>query len=508
MTIPASKLVQVLPGVIGTAGAAVTLNGLILTNNGAVPIGTVSQFSTAAAVAAFFGAQSTEAILAGIYFQGFDNSTAKPGNLLFAQYPAGPVAAYLRTANLSFMTLTQLQALTGILTITVDGVAKTSSAINLAAATSFSNAATLIAAAFSGPSAPVVSYDAQRAAFVFTSPTSGAASTISFASGTLAAGLFASAANGAVTSQGAIAGTPSAAMNAIVSAASNWASFMTTFEPALADKINFATWAVQQNNRYVYAAWDTDVNAVVSGNLTAFGPQVNSLNLSGTIPLTADPARAAALGLTVGQLAMPLAAFVMGAIASVDFGRTNGRTTLAYRAQSGLVTGVTDATVADILDVNGYNFYGDYATSSQAFRFLQPGSVGGPFAWVDSYIGQITLNSSLQQSLLSFLAAAGSVPYNLDGYAQLETVCLDPINAAINFGTIRQNVKLDNSQIVLVNSGAGQKIDNVLSSRGWYLQIKDPGAVVRANRGSPSMTFWYMDGGSIQQIKLASILVQ
>ncbi len=79
MSIPASEIVQVVPGVIGAGGSALDLNGLILTTDTAVPVGTVQSFATARDVERFFGATSTEATLAGIYFNGFDNSTRKPG---------------------------------------------------------------------------------------------------------------------------------------------------------------------------------------------------------------------------------------------------------------------------------------------------------------------------------------------------------------------------------------------------------------------------------------------
>jgi hypothetical protein len=85
---------------------------------------------------------------------------------------------------------------------------------------------------------------------------------------------------------------------------------------------------------------------------------------------------------------------------------------------------------------------------------------------------------------------------------------MDPITAALNFGAIRANVPLSASQIAQVNNAAGTKIDTVLSSRGWYLQILPATAQVRAARGTPPMSLWYMDGGSVQAITLASIVVQ
>lgn len=507
MSIPAKKLVEIIPGVIGVGGAALALSGMILTADASVPINTIYQFSDATSVSSFFGPTSPEAAIATVYFGGFDGSTQKPGNILFSQYPTAPVAAYARGASLAAMTLDQLKAIpAGIMSVTVDGVVKTSTSINLAAATSFSDAAARITTAFA--TGPVFTFDAQRAALVATSGTTGPASTIGYPSGAIATALSLTQVNGAVVSQGAAVSTPGAAMDAIVARALNWAGFMTVFEPVIADKLAFAAWTGAQGDRFAYACWDTDVTASQQANTTAFGPQVQALQLSGSIGLSADPAQAAALGVTMAALTRPLAAFVLGYMASIDFGQTNGRTTAAFRSQGGIAAGCANSTVADILRTNGYNFYGDYATSQQAFRFLQNGQISGRFAWLDSFANEIWMNANFQQELLAFLASAGSIPYNNVGYSAIETVLQTPINQALDFGAIRAGVSLSGSQVVAVNSSAGLKIDTVLSTRGWYLSIKDPAPSVRAARGTPSMTFYYCDGGSIQQMKLASLLVQ
>lgn len=509
MSIPAKKLVSVIPGVIAAGGSALALTGLMLSADTAVPIGTARQFSDSTSVSNFFGPASVEAALAAIYFSGFDNSSQKPGALLFAQYPTAPVAAYLRSANLASLTLAQLQAIpAGTMSITVNGTAKTSSSINLATSTSFSDAASKITAGFTGSPTVTVTYDAQRAAFVATSGTTGTGSTISFASGAMATALSLTQALGAETSQGAVAATPAGFMNSVSAVAANWAGFMTVFEPNLADKIAFATWNAQQGNRSVYSAWDTDATAGQQGNTTSFGPQLAAQTLGGTVAVSADPARAAALGVTMTDLTRPLAAFVLGYMASIDFTEINGRTTAAYRSGAGIVAGVGDANVADNLMANGYNFYGDYATSSQSYRFLQPGQVSGIFEWLDSYINQIWMNANFQQTLLSLMANLKSIPYNNFGYSAIETALSDPINQAIDFGAIRVGVSLTGTQAIAVNASAGVKIDSVLSTRGWYLKVGDPGGAARAARSTPDMEFYYTDGGSIQSMSLSSLLIQ
>lgn len=143
-TIPAGFFVGVVPGVISAGQPGITLTDLMLTTNLRVPVGTVLSFPNLAAVQAYFGATSLEATEAGVYFKGYNGCTQLPSTVMFAQYPTGNVGAYLRGGSVAALTLTQLQAIAGVLTITIDGTPHTSSSINLSAATSFSNAAQLI----------------------------------------------------------------------------------------------------------------------------------------------------------------------------------------------------------------------------------------------------------------------------------------------------------------------------------------------------------------------------
>ncbi|WP_334021433.1 DUF3383 domain-containing protein [Burkholderia orbicola] len=498
MSIPASLIAPVTPSVISAGGSALDLVGIILTTNSRVPIGTVPTFPTKDAVSAYFGSTSLEAQLAAVYFGGFDNSNVKPGSLGFSQYPTAPVSAYLRGGSLAAMTLTQLQALSGTLIVTVDGVQKTSANINLASATSFSNAAALIAAGFTG--GPTVAYDSVAAAFTLTSTTTGATSTIGFASGTLATGLKLTQATGAVTSQGAIASTPAAAMTAITKITQNWVSFMTAFDPdngvGNTQKMAFATWTSQQNNRYLYAVWDTDQSPTTTVPATSsLGYLVNQANMSGVAPNFNDVNKAA---------------FLMGAIASIDFTQTDGRSTLSFKSQSGLSADVTDATVYQNLVANGYNCYGAFATANDQFTFYTPGTIAGQYDWIDSYIDQIWLNNQLQLAIMTGFTQSKSVPYNAVGDATIEAWLMDPINRAVNFGAIRQGVQLSAAQAQEVNTAAGRKIDSILSSRGWYLQVlaSTAPAQTRAARQSPPCSLWYMDGGSVQKLNLASVMVQ
>ena len=489
MTIPASDIVVVNPGVVGSGGNPLALNGVILSKSAYLPTNAVQTFASADAVSAFFGPASTEYALAQVYFLGFDNSTIKPGTLIFAPFVDTARAAWIQSGSLAGMTLAQLQALSGSLTVTFNGTAKTAASINLSAATSFSNAASLIQAGFTTPNF-TVTWDAVKSVFIFTSSTTGAASTVVEATGTLAAGIKVTSATGMILSQGANVDTPATCMDMVKSKTQNWVDFMTIWEPVTADKTAFAVWTNAQNQRYAYIVWDTDAQAIVNGSTTNFGYLAKTAAYDGVVPV---------------YNTKELAAFVLGSVASIDFSRTNGRITAAFKSQPGFTATVTDQQIAANLLANGYSFYGDYATANDNFNFLYNGQMTGKWKWLDTFVDQVYLNSQFQLALLSLLTSVKSIPYNESGYSLIRAAMIDPITAGINFGSIRTGISMSASQKAQVNQAAGLDVSTIIEQQGYYLQILDPGAQVRGNRGTPVINFWYTDGGAVQKINVASI---
>lgn len=146
-SIPAKLFANVVPSVLAAGAADLAMNAVFVDNTGdtSIPIGTTQGFPSEIAVADWYGPASLQASLAGIYFAGYNGATTTPNQLFFTQYNTAAVAAYLRGGEL-LISLTQLQAFSGILTLAVNGETVTSANINLSSATSFSNAAALIQA--------------------------------------------------------------------------------------------------------------------------------------------------------------------------------------------------------------------------------------------------------------------------------------------------------------------------------------------------------------------------
>lgn len=513
-TIPASEIVAVNPNVLGVGGSAVEILGLMLTTSTRAPIGTVQRFPDADSVGNYFGQNSTEKAAADIYFAGFEGSSRLPAEILFAQFNTASVAAYLRGGNLSGVTLSDIQAVDGQLLITVDGTLITIADVDLSSATSFSNAAALLQTALqagANPDATCV-YDSTSNAFIITSPTAGASSTITFASGSGTADtvLKLTSATGAVLSQGAVAAVPATFMNAVIAIDDNWATFTTLFDPDAtpgnANKLLFANWVSTTNDRFAYVCWDVDVTPAAGVPATgSLGYILEQNNNSGTALIWTDPAIAT----------WQDAVFICGTAASINFAELNGRITFAFRQLASLVATVTNATVANNLGGspqgasrgNGYSFYGAYGAAAADFIWLQRGFVTGPFAWLDSYINQIWLNNTLQLALLTLFKNSKSIPFKAAGDSLIETALADPIQAALNFGAFAPG-DITNAQAAAVNAAAGIDIASSLQTQGYYVQTVAASGQVRAARGPKNVKFWYLDRGSVQSITLDSTALQ
>lgn len=490
-TIPISQVVTINPGVIGTGGNPLALNGVFLSSDTKIPIGSLLSFPSADSVADYFGETSALAGLASNYFLSFENSQKKPQSMIFAPWITAATPAWVRGTSLAGVLISTIKAVTGTLAVTINGTEYTAATVDLSDVTTFTEAATKIGTLLGITSVAGVTWDAAFSCFVITTTETGTVATISAVTGTAANGL--GLADGTV-SQGGEIDTPISAMNRIKDLTQNWATFTVIDSTTTAQKQDFAQWNTQQNKRYAYIPWDDDPQAIVNGSDTCFGALCKQFKYEGVLPV---------------YNAAQYSAFLMGCFASVDWNANNGRITAAFKTQSGLLPAVRTLQTATNLLTNGYTYYGAYSGSGDnTFNFSYNGQApGSAYLWIDSYINQIFFNSQLQLALITMLLAQRSLPYNADGYTLIRAACSDPINQALLNGTIRRGVSLSESQKAQIVSAIGFDVSTELYTNGYYLYIGDASAQTRGQRQSPPISLYYMDGGSIQQITLQSIVV-
>jgi len=385
-SIPASEIVTVLPSVLGAGGTAMALNAVIISDNVKF---VAKEYSNADAVGNDYGTTSDKYKFAQIYFNGFTGSTVKPSALFISKYSAVTSAAKLTGASLRSMSLDQLKAITGAISVTIDGVLATGT-VDLSAATSFSNAATLIATALTA----AVTFDTQLQSFIIASGTTGATSSISFATGAAAEALALTELTGAQLDNVTTVDTATTAMKRLTNYTLNLSTIVAETSTALNDNIQkeIATWVSLQNHRYWLVKYGEEPTALIANNTTNFAGWVAENNVA---------------DVTCVYGTFEHAALCAGYAASLNFSELNGRTTMDFRSTSTLAPSVTDVDDANALESNGYAYYGAFATANDRFIFLRNSIVSGEFKWVDAYLNQIYFNSQLQLAQFSRIANDG-----------------------------------------------------------------------------------------------------
>ena len=494
MPIPASYIVAITPRLISAGGNDLEFNGLFLTKNALIPLAApVLQFANADTVGDYFGIESDEYKAASIYFLGYNNSFAKPRHLMIARRVDESVGAYLRGAQYTG-DLAALKLFTaGTLTVEINGTEVAVSGVDLSAATSYSDVAETIQTALQAESAGVtVTYSSLTGAFQINGAGTGSEQTITYASGTLAEALNLTQAKGAVLSQGSDALTTTQNMALIKEQTQNWVSFTTLYEADEDEHLGLSAWASSQGIEYLYVGWTADPTLLVQGSTTSIADKIKTAEYGATA-LVYDNSN--------------VAVFVLGSIASVDWERYQGTINYAFKRVDGVAATVTDQTDADLLLAKGVSFMGNFATRNDDFTFLYDAKIFGDYGYIDAFVNTVWLKNVMQVSIMNGLTQAGRVPYNERGYALIRAWLQDPINRAVNNGTIDSGVQMSESQKAQVYNETGKDLSTELFTDGYAVLVEDAGASVRVGRQSPNITVYYTYGGSINHIDVASTAI-
>ena len=493
MSINAKYLVSLPPRTIRGGTLGLETNGMLLTKSALIPADTPAvTFGSYQAVSDFFGPESEEASFAQQYFTGLTNQQRAPMSLIIGRRIAEDAAAWIRSAEFS-STLADLKKISdGSLKITVDGTEKTATAVDLTSVTSLSDAAETIATAITGVTG---AYDSNSKTFTFTSATTGAESTITYASagesGTdLSATLGLTQAAGAVLSQGKDAMTEAANLDAVTATTANWVIFTTLWEITEAEEAKaYAAWA-DVDDEYIYAYWSSDVNMLdVLTQPSTVAAALNGL-YDCTIMLYGNDPR--------------IAAFVCAYCATIDWTRTQGMKVLFGKTASGLEPTITAQAQAEALDDLRVSYIGQFATRNAEFQIANRGALTSTqYGFLDVLLGMIWFRSNLQNSIVDGFTQVNRVPYTKAGYTIIRAWCQDPINQAKNCGVIDEGLFLDESQRaqIMQETGSADAAEDI-QTNGFWIDVSDPTTEARAARETPVASLYYAYAGSVQRFEM------
>lgn len=494
MSINANRLVSISPRVIAGGSADLETNGLVLSKSALIPANPAGvSFSSAAAVADYFGAESAEADFARQYFSGVNNQQKGVSTLWVGRRVDAAASAWLRgVPSVSLADLKKVKD--GSLKVTLNGTDKVVTGVDFSSAKTWSDIATTLATAITGVSG---AYDSNLKALTFTTTATGADADISVAvpagSGTdVSASLGLTEGTGAVASPGSEALTPAANMDAICAASMNWVGFTTLYEADEAEALALAAWA-DINDDFVYFDWQKD--PAMLSSLTNQACKAAKL---------ADYNCAAALYGDAQD-----AAFYLAIGASIDWSREQGIKTWFAKTTSGLSPNVLSDAQADALDSIRCNYLGKFATRNADFKLLNRGYLTGKlYGFIDCLYGMIWFKARLQRSIMDGMVAVNRAPYTPKGYALVSAWMLDPINAAKKNGIIDTGLLLSESQKAQIANEVGQDISDTLFAQGYWYRVEDPDASVRADRGTPVIDLFFTYAGSIQRVAFPLVQIQ
>ena len=487
--IPADYIVSVNPRVFYGGSGQLVMSGLLLTENPLCPFPQLLSFPSADMVGAYFGVDSNEYKLATIYFNGYDNSYRKPETLYFARRVKTAIASELIGAPITSLYSAFAEIDDGSMTIALNGNDIALTGLDFTSVSALSEVAQVVENALASEVGnTTVAYSSLTKGFIITNGVTGEASTIEFAvageTGTdVSAMLGLQATQGGVISNGSDALTPAAIMTSIINQTKNWVSFTSVTAMTSDEILAYSAWNNSQNVSFLFSAYVEESSAEAISVKEAV--ENNTYN-----------------GVSVVYGTAEYAVFIMAEAASIDWNRRQGVINFAFKSQSGLAAVVTDGTTAANLEAKGVNYYGRWATRNPEFVFLYNGAVSGNYKWLDAWVNAIWLRAAVQISCMDGLKMAGRVPYNEMGYTQISAWLQDPINTAIFNGCIDAGVKLSEKQKSELYIEAGEDISEQLYTEGYFYKVEDPGAVVRAERGTPIINLWYTYGGSVNKLNI------
>ncbi len=435
MAISFTRYINIISGVVAGQGIKeVDMITRIMTTNVLQPVNKIIEFLNANAVGTFFGFQSEEYLRAQFYFSFISKLIGTPDKISFGRYANATVKPQAWGDPLATDTLAQFQAITaGTLTISINSLTATLTAINLSAATSLANVATLLQTALRAYSAggtdftlATVTYQTTpQAQFTIQGGVADAASIVITPTGAqdIGAALGLESVNAVFTSGLAAVQTPVQAMQNSFNISTNFASFVFTTASALSptDIQNVAAWNASNNNDFVFLV------PVLSSNASAIS--ANVISDAGTA-LTLAPV------LTPAQYPEMFPGMVA---AATDYSKPNQSQNYMFQQNSQLTPAVADDTSANNYDMLRVNYMGVTQVAGQQLSFYQRGVMcGGATAPSDMnvYFNEIWFKSAMGVALMSMLLNLPEVPTSPPGLALILANVQPVIGQALINGTI------------------------------------------------------------------------
>lgn len=423
--LPVSRLINVTINMSPLAAQGANLNTALLLGSSAV-IDTgerMRSYGGIDAVAADFGITAPEYRAALLYFQ----QTPQPSQLYIGRWAKAATSATLRGAVLSaaekqMSVWTAVKA--GGFKLSVDGVEKTATGLDFSTATNLNGVASIIGAALAGTT---VQWNGSQ--FVVTSTTSGASSTLGYASapatGTDVSDMLGlSAAKASAPVAGIVAETPAAAVSLFLDRFAN--KFLgLTFADSLTDAQHLAVAElIEADQRHLYGVSTQAPQVLDPTNADDIASRLKALKYKYSIVQfsSASPYAVASL---------------LGRMLTVNFNANNTTITLMYKQEPGIVAETLSSSQADTLAAKRCNVFVNYDNDTAIIQYgVTPSGI-----FIDSVYNAIWFRNRVQTDVYNLLYTSPTkVPQTDAGNQLIASVIEAACEAAVNNGYLAPGV--------------------------------------------------------------------
>ncbi len=442
----------------------------------------IRQYSTLSAVATDFGSSAPEYLAADLFFgQSPQPSTLYIGRWASAATSGSLTGGALTTAQQAIANFTAITA--GAMNITVDGTIKALTALDFATVTTLNGVASVITTALAG--AASVAWQSAYNRFVVTSASSGATSSVSFATppttGTdVSAPMGLQASQGGYTVAGIVAETIETAVNTLASLSNNWYGLYIASSSAVAaaDQVSVATLIEGASPSRIYGITTQDPNALVATSTTDIASQIQAGKFTRTFVQYSSTSPYAA-------------ASMYGRAFTTDFTANNSTIALMFQQEPGVTAESLTETQAATLIAKNCNVFVNYQNNT---AIIQPG-VMGDGSFFDVIQGTDWLQNAYQTAVFNLLyTSTTKIPPTDAGVNQIVTT-LDAVSeSAVANGLVAPGTWNGPPIGALAT---GQTL-----SKGYYAYaapVSSQSSAARATRTAPAIQIALKLAGAVQK---------
>ena len=217
----------------------------------------------------------------------------------------------------------------------------------------------------------------------------------------------------------------------------------------------------------------TDTSAVTQSDLTAVATANAALNVMFMFSVKAKPLTWVAMQTALASIAGCGITYELDSLneypemipmaveAAVDFSQRNGVTNFMFRQMAGYTPSVVDPTLANTLDANVVNYYGQTQKAGQLVSFYQNGVLTGLATspqMMNVFCNEQWLKSHIQSLIVSLQLSLPEVSANTQGRGQLLAVIQSAVSQALFNGTISVGKPLTTSQQLYITNYTGDDL--------------------------------------------------